>query len=115
MRRVLSAALLVAALATPGLARADKVYGALVLDEARRIAPGRYESRKDLDRTMRFFRSVYGRKDGYVIRRLSSVPGVKGFHIANLRRGRTWDGINVYEHKRDVIIYVLKAAEAKDE
>lgn len=108
MRRLLLAAILTAAVATPGLARADKVYGALILEEARRVEKGRYASKKDLDRTMRFFRNVYGRKSGYVIRRLQSVPGVKGYHIANLRRGRTWDGINVYEHKRTVHIYVLK-------
>lgn len=115
MRRALTSTLtglaLVAALAVPAPALAEKVYGAVIVDGARRIEPGRYRSPQDYERTLRFFRRVYGRSEGIVFTRMKTTPKVKGTHIANLRDKRTWDGINVYEVRDKVFIYVLKAGE----
>ncbi len=96
-------------MAAPKVARADKVYGAVLLNEARKIGPGRYQSMKNYERTLRFFRRTYGRTPGVVIRRMNTTPKVKGVHISNLRARRTWDGINIYETGRKVFIYVIKS------
>jgi hypothetical protein len=113
MRRIFFAALscfvLCGLMAASNIARADKVYGAVLLNEARKIGPGRYQSMKDYQRTLRFFRKVHGRVPGVVIRRMNTTPKVKGVHISNLRPGRTWDGINIYETGRKVFIYVIKS------
>lgn len=90
-------------------ARADKVYGAVILDEARKVGEGRYQSLKDWDKTLRFFYSAYGRTSGVVFRRIETTPKVNAIHIANLRRGATWSGINIYETRNKVFIYVIKA------
>ena len=96
-----------------GEARADKVYGAVILDEARKLEPGRYESLKDWEKTLRFFYNVYGRTEGVVFRRIATTPKVNALHIANLKRGATWEGINIYETRNKVFIYVIKADEKK--
>jgi hypothetical protein len=90
-------------------ARADKVYGAVILDEARKLGEGRYESLKDWEKTLRFFYSAYGKTEGVVFRRIETTPKVNAIHIANLRRGATWEGINIYETRNKVFIYVIKA------
>lgn len=100
---------LTVALLVPNLAMADSVYGAVILNEAHKIAPGRYQSHKSYEDTMRFFHRAYGSTDGVVIRRIEGTPKVKGVHIANIAARRTWDGINVYETGNKVFIYVLKA------
>lgn len=100
---------LIALLWAPTAARADKVYGAVILNEARKIGPGRYQSMKNYERTLRFFRRAYGNSKGIVTRRIAGTPKVKGVHIANLARNRTWDGINVYKTGSKVFIYVIKA------
>ncbi len=93
---------------SPRPAAAAKVYGAVILDESRKIEPGRYRSMKSYERTLRYFRSVYGRTKGVVFRPMKTTPKVKGVHIANLRSKRTWDGINVYEVRDKTFIYVIK-------
>ena len=72
---VSAAALLfgLAVLAAPRPAMAEKVYGAVILDEARKVGTGRYQSLKNWDRTLRFFRNVYGRTKGVVTRRITVV------------------------------------------
>ena len=40
---------------------------------------------------------------------IKTTPRVKGTYIANLRKKRTWDGINVYETRDKVFIYVIKS------
>jgi hypothetical protein len=104
---------LVAAL-HPRLAHAKSLYGAVVLDEVTDVEEGRFRSKRDWERTIRFFYSVYGKKTGVVWKALESTAKVKAVHIQNTAPGRKWDGINVYETKDGkVFIYVLKARPAK--
>ncbi len=90
-------------------AEAKKVYGAVLLDEVRKVEDGRYRSRLDWDKTLRHFRRVYGRAKGIVWHRVRSSPQVKLVHISNTRSKRSWDGINIYENRKKIFIYVLKS------
>lgn len=108
--RLLFTLALLAFVGAPRPAAAEKVYGALLIDGARKVEQGRYRSPKNFERTVRFFRRTYGRTKGVVFRRMATTPKVKGVHIANLRSKRTWEGINVYEVKDRVFIYVIKAS-----
>ncbi len=85
------------------------MYGAVLLDEVRKVEDGRYRSRLDWDKTLRHFRRVYGRAKGIVWHRVRSSPQVKLVHISNTRSKRSWDGINIYENRKKIFIYVLKS------
>lgn len=92
-----------------GRAEAKKVHGATILDEVRSAGDGYLRSTRDWDRTIRFFRGVYGRARGIVWRNLETPPKVKAIYIENTRAKRKWDGINIYHHNNRTFIHVLPA------
>jgi hypothetical protein len=102
-KRALAAVLL----AGPGLALADvKVAGALLPDGAEKVAESRYRLPKSWEETIRFFRQTYGPR--YARRPIADQPGVKAVHIENpdAKPGQ-WEGLNVYEAKGEVRVFVL--------
>lgn len=90
-----------------GAAHAETVHGALLAEGAKKVGEGRYVAQKDWDKTVGFYRRLYAPGAGYVWRTLPSTPQVRAVHIENTKPGRTWDGINVYETRGKVYIYVL--------
>jgi len=107
----MASALITAALAssTTTPAAAATVHGAAVIDGAVKLEDDRFKSPQDWDKTIRFFRTVYGKQPGIVWRSIASTPKVKAVHIANTRRGGSWEGINIYETNGEVFIFVIKA------
>lgn len=96
-------------LSAPTSARAAKVHGAVILEEARKLPDGRYESQKDWEKTVGFFSSAYGKQKYVVWRRLETTPKVSGHYIENTAPNRTWDGILLYQAEGKIFISVLKA------
>ncbi len=113
--RYKAAALAVALLALPGLARAEKkVAGAILPDEAEKIGENRFKVPKTYEEVLRFFRGLYG-PGRYARRPIADTPTVKAVHIENpdAKPGQ-WEGLNVYELKNETRIFVLvKAAPVK--
>lgn len=114
MPRVLRSLLFAAGLGlglAPSAAEAVRVHGATVPDDARSLGGGRFQSTKDWDKTVSFFRSAHpNRAAGIVWRPLETNQKVSGFHIENTRRDRSWDGINVYQTEDGkIFISVLEA------
>lgn len=93
--------------AGPRTARAEKAFGAPLPDPVRQVERGRFHSLQNWERTERWFRRVYGRSEGVVLRPLETTPAVDGWFVQNLRPGRTWDGIHVYRTEGTIHIYVL--------
>jgi hypothetical protein len=112
MRRWIFAVVLALGL-QPAIATAGKVHGALILDEAKKLADGRYESQKDWEKTLQFFGSQYGKQKNIVWRRLETTPKVSGHFIQNTAPNRTWDGILLYQAEGKIFISVLKANEVR--
>lgn len=108
MRTLLALSTAIAVCATPALATADTVYGAFIPNETRKVGEGRYRATRDWDRTLRSLASVYYRKKGVVWRPMKTSPGVRGVHIQNIRPNQQWEGINVYETRGKVFLYVLR-------
>lgn len=90
-------------------AGAIKVHGAAVDDGAKKVGENRYKSGEDWEKTIRFYRNVYGGKAGIVWSTIDTPPKVKAIHIANTLPKRTWEGINIYEVNGDIFIYVIPA------
>ena len=94
-------------LAVPALAHADKVAGAILPDDAVRVAENRYKVGRTWDETLRFFRQNYA-PGRYARRPIADQPGLKAVHIENPEaKPGTWEGLNVYETKGEVRIFVL--------
>ena len=100
------AALAAVLLAVPGLAPAEKVAGAVLPDEAQKVSENRYRVPKSYEETLKFFRTVYGPR--YARRPIADTPSVKAVHIVNpdAKPGQ-WEGLNVYEWKNEVRVFVL--------
>ena len=90
-----------------GLAQAETVHGALLAEGAHKVGEARYVAQKDWDKTVGFYRRLYSPGADYVWRNLPSTPQVKAIHIENRKPGRSWDGINVYETRGKVYIFVI--------
>ena len=103
------AALVAACLAAPGLARAERVAGAHLPDEARQVEPNRFRVERSYEDTLKFFKTVYPPAK-YPRRPIANQPGIKAVHIENPEaKPGGWDGLNVYELKGETRIYVLVA------
>ena len=89
-------------------AAARRVHGARIPDPSDPV-PGEgatFVVRRPWARVLRELRRTYGKTPGVVIRRVDTPPSVKAFYVENTRRGRAWDGINVYEVLRSGTVYV---------
>jgi hypothetical protein len=83
-----------------------RVAGALLPDGADKVAENRYRVPRNWDETIRFYRQVYPPR--YTRRPIADQPGVKAVHIDNPdAKPGTWDGLNIYETKGEVRIFVL--------
>ena len=91
----------------------EKVHGALIIDKGAKVGVDRYKSPKDWERTLRFYRRVYGGKPNIVWRDIASTPKVKAVHIGSTDRERSWEGINIYRTRSGVFIYVIAAESAR--
>lgn len=81
---------------------APLVPGAAALKE-----PGRYRSPRDFDSTLDFYERLFHQAGGVRWRNIVNLPGIKAKHIESLRKKTRWEGINVYEHKGEVRIFVV--------
>lgn len=100
-------ALVAVLVAVPGLVLAEpKVAGATLPDGAEKVSENRYRVPKSYEETLRFFRQTYGGR--YARRPIADQAGVKAVHIENpdAKPGQ-WEGLNVYELKGEVRIFVL--------
>ena len=93
--------------ALPVLVLAEvRVAGALLPDGAAKVAENRYQVPQSWDETIRFYRQNYPPR--YTRRAIADQPGVKAVHIANPdAKAGSWEGLNVYEAKGEVRIFVL--------
>jgi hypothetical protein len=86
---------------------APLVPGAVALDE-----PGRYRSPRSFDDTLDFYSKLFNQGGVIRWRNIVNLPGIKAKHLECLRRKTRWEGINVYEYKGEVRLYVI-ARDAK--
>lgn len=101
------AALAALLVAFPGFALAEKVAGAILPDEARRIGENRYQVDRKYEDLLKFFRSTYPPAK-HPRRPIADQPGLKAVHIENPdARPGSWEGLNVYELKGETRVFVL--------
>jgi hypothetical protein len=93
--------------ALPVLVLAEvRVAGALLPDGAVKIAENRYRAPQGWDETLRFYRQNYPPR--YTRRAIADQPGVKAIHVVNPdAKAGSWEGLNIYEAKGEVRIFVL--------
>lgn len=94
--------------AGPALAQSARVYGVDIVPWSKKIGTGRYRSGRTFDKTVKFFRDNFRGSKRVKWHAEVNVPRVKYKHLQNLSKKRKWDGINIYEIKNTVYIYVLK-------
>ena len=103
------AALVAILFAAPALARAERVAGAVLPDEAAPVEANRFRVDKSYDDTLKFYRTVYP-PSKFPRKPIVSQPGIKAVHIENPEaRPGGWEGLNVYELKGETRVFVLVA------
>lgn len=93
----------------PALAAgAPEELGLELVPYAKKIGERRYQSQRDYDGTIKFFRDKF--KGWKTIRwmREVSLPAVKYIHLENTNDKSAWEGVNIYQLKSgEVRFYVL--------
>ena len=115
MPRILTVLGIILALSAFGTSSAEATgaHGVVVPNGSKPVGKSRFRSSKDWDRTLRFFRSVFRREKGVVFQTLKSPPAIKAVYIENTNPKKNWEGINVYQTKNQVFIYVIANRDAK--
>ena len=75
-------------------------------DDAKPVGENRFRLGRDWESVLKYYRTTYSAR--YTRRPIADQPGVKAVHIANpdAKPGQ-WEGLNVYELKGEVRIFVL--------
>ncbi len=68
--------------------------------------PGRYRSPRNFDDTLDFYERLF-KTGGARWRSIVNLPGIKAKHLESTRRSTKWEGINLYEYKGQVRLYVV--------
>lgn len=84
-------------------------YGLELIPWSKKVADHRYESPRDWDSTLKFFRDKFKGWKTIKWSREVSLPTVKYVHIENLATNGKWQGINVYALPDGRIRYYLLA------
>lgn len=93
---------------TLALTAADPLLDAPVVPGAVALAePGRYRSPRTYDDTLDFYQRLFNSAGGVRWRNIVNLPGIRAKHIESLRKKSRWEGINIYEHKGEVRVYVI--------
>ena len=81
---------------------APLVPGSIALDET-----GRYDSPRSYDDTVDYYRRYFRSRGGAQWRNIVNLPSIKAKHIKSTTKKDQWEGINVYEHRGRVRIFVI--------
>jgi hypothetical protein len=108
-------------MALPSLAEAPKVHGLDLMNWAKKVDEGRYNSPRDFDETIRFFEKKFRGWKKIKQHPKISLVGVRYVYFENLNPKSEWEGFNVYEMPNGrTRIFVIprkateQAAEKKD-
>lgn len=68
---------------------------------------GRYRSPRNFEETLDFYERAFKQTGGVRWRNIVNLPGIRAKHIESLRKKTRWEGINIYEHKGEVRLFVI--------
>ena len=69
--------------------------------------PGRYRASRSFDETLDYYQRELKRVSGIRWYNVVNLPGVKAKNITCLRKKTKWEGINIYETRGEVRLYVI--------
>lgn len=101
--------LLLAAAPGPALAADPTAHGAQLPPGASRIEPGRFDTGMSWQYALKWFDKQYP-KSKYPRVEIVNRAGLRAVHLKNPDPGARYEGLNLYEHKGRVKVYVLPRA-----
>jgi hypothetical protein len=88
-------------------------FGLELMPMARKVGPQRYQSDRNYDATVKFFREKFRGSKHVRWMRAVSLPGVKYVHLENSNPESGWDGLNIaLQPDGTVTLYVLPRQQA---
>lgn len=110
--RLCLAAILALLTSTAALAAGSpEELGLELVPYAKKIGERRYQSQRDYDATIKFFRDKFKGSKSVRWTREVSLPAVKYVHLENTNTSGAWEGVNIYQLKNgEVRFYVLPRA-----
>jgi hypothetical protein len=112
-RQVILAVLLSTLVSTSTKAGGPVEFGLELMPAARKVSAQRYQSDRNYEATLKFFREKFrGAKNIRFLREVS-VPGVKYLHIENDNPTSGWDGLNISQMPDGTVqVFVLERLKA---
>ncbi len=88
------------------------VEAPIVPDAVPLAEPGRYRSTRSYEETLDYYQRVLRKTQGIRFRDVVNLPGIKAKHIQCVRKKTRWQGINIYETRGEVRLYVVPRGES---
>ena len=106
-RAVAAALVLAVTVRGPAMAADPGAHGATLPPGVTRVEPGRFEAGMSWQQTLKWFDKQYP-KAKYPRTEIVNRPGLRAIHLKNPGSSGSWEGLNLYEIKGRVRIFVLE-------
>ncbi len=67
----------------------------------------RYKSPRNYTETIKFYKKLIGTNKNYEFKKIIIRSDLRAIHIKNNNPSSKWEGINIYEHKRETRIFII--------
>lgn len=78
-----------------------------------KIESCRYKSPKNYTETIKFYKRRIGSNQSYEFKKIIVREGLRAIHIKNNNPSSKWEGLNIYEYKRETRIFVILRADGR--
>ncbi len=72
-----------------------------------KIEKCRYRSSRNYAETLKFYKKLTGASQNYEFKKIIIRSDLRAIHIKNNNPSSKWEGINIYENKRETRIFII--------
>ncbi len=94
-------------------AEKDNCNVAPLPEGAVKIEDCRYRSPRNYAETIKFYKKLTGASQNYEFKKIIVRDDLRAIHIKNNNPSSKWEGINIYEHKRETRIFIIPRTDGR--
>ena len=78
-----------------------------IIPYAKKIGEHRFRSPRTYDDTLTYYRKIFVGDPKVAFEKIVNTSRIRGMHLKNKVVGGRWEGLNIYEHNGQTVIFVV--------